>query len=115
MRLIDADALKKRWTIASPEPYNTDAAEVLDSINEAPTVDAVQTPCKIGDCVYAIRNYKGVEQAQQGIVSEMFFTSDMELCIVVRHIARGKWGKTVFATSEECERAIKERRCKDEG
>lgn len=37
MRLIDADALKERWTIASPEPYNTDAAEVLDSIDDTPT------------------------------------------------------------------------------
>ena len=51
MRLIDADALEKKWTIASPEPYNTDAAEVLDSIREAPAVDAVPVVrCK--DCVH---------------------------------------------------------------
>lgn len=51
MRLIDADELAKKWTIASPEPYNTDAVEVLDSIREAPTVDAVAvTRCK--DCKY---------------------------------------------------------------
>ena len=50
-RLIDADRLKERWTIASPEPYNTDAAEVLASIEEAPTVDAVEVVrCK--DCKY---------------------------------------------------------------
>lgn len=49
MRLIDADELVKKWTIASPEPYNTDAVEVLDSIREAPIVDAVvATRCK--DC-----------------------------------------------------------------
>lgn len=49
MRLIDADELAKKWTIASPEPYNTDAVEVLDSIREAPIVDAVVvTRCK--DC-----------------------------------------------------------------
>ena len=41
VRLIDADKLTKKWTIASPEPYNTDAVEVLDSIREAPTIDAV--------------------------------------------------------------------------
>lgn len=41
MKLIDADELEKVWTIASPEPYSTDAAEVLDSIRGAPTVDAV--------------------------------------------------------------------------
>lgn len=51
MRLIDADELAKKWTIESPEPYNTDAVEVLDSIREAPTVDAVVvTRCK--DCKY---------------------------------------------------------------
>lgn len=51
MRLIDANELAKKWTIASPEPYNTDAVEVLDSIREAPTVDAVVvTRCK--DCKY---------------------------------------------------------------
>ena len=51
MRLIDADELAKKWTIASPEPYNTDAVEVLDSIREAPTVDAVLvTRCE--DCKY---------------------------------------------------------------
>lgn len=51
MRLIDADKLEKEWTIASPEPYNTDATEVLDSIRKAPTVDAVVvTRCK--DCRY---------------------------------------------------------------
>lgn len=51
MRLIDGDELAKKWTIASPEPYNTDEVEVLDSIREAPTVDAVVvTRCK--DCRY---------------------------------------------------------------
>lgn len=52
MRLIDADALKKQWTIPSPEPYNTDAAEVLDSIEEAPTIDAVEIGycfCSLGE------------------------------------------------------------------
>ena len=36
-RLIDADALKEIWTIASPEPYSTDATEVLYSIGAQPT------------------------------------------------------------------------------
>ena len=41
MRMIDADTLKEKWTIASPEPYSTDTAEVLDSIEAAPTISAV--------------------------------------------------------------------------
>lgn len=53
MRLIDADALKKEWTIQSPESYNTDAAEVIDSIDNAPTVAAVEVirceACKNGE------------------------------------------------------------------
>ena len=61
MRLIDADELSKKWIIASPEPYNTDAVEVLDSIREAPTVDAVVvTRCK--NCAHKERatvNEKG--------------------------------------------------------
>ena len=53
MRLIDADELAKKWTIASPEPYNTDAVEELDSIREAPTVDAVPVVrCK--DCKHKV-------------------------------------------------------------
>nr|DAG25240.1 MAG TPA: hypothetical protein [Caudoviricetes sp.] len=62
MRLIDADELAKKWTIASPEPYNTDAVEVLDSIREAPIVDAVVvTRCK--DCKHLVAvnvNGKGI-------------------------------------------------------
>lgn len=52
MRLIDGDSLAKQWTIASPEPYNTDAAEVLDSIGEAATVDAVEV-VRCRDCKYS--------------------------------------------------------------
>ena len=52
MRLIDADALKKRWTIASPEPYNTDVAEVLNSIDEQPTAIGQCKECKSADFIY---------------------------------------------------------------
>ena len=52
MRLIDADKLAKKWTIASPEPYNTDAVEVLDSIKESPTVDAVSV-VRCEDCAFS--------------------------------------------------------------
>lgn len=63
MRLIDADELAKEWTIASPEPYNTDATEVLDSIRNAPTVDAVViTRCK--GCKYAYINSFAVSSGE---------------------------------------------------
>lgn len=52
MRLIDADKLEKQWTIASPEPYNTDAAEVLESIRDAQTIGAVPV-VRCESCCYA--------------------------------------------------------------
>lgn len=51
MRLIDADTLKEKWTIASPEPYSTDTAEVLDSIEAAHTIDAVPV-VRCRECKY---------------------------------------------------------------
>jgi len=64
-------------------------------------------PCKVGDTVWAIRDYKGHKYAQQGFVSEMFFRKDMSLMIVVKHIARGTWGEDIFSTKEEAEKALK--------
>jgi hypothetical protein len=63
-------------------------------------------PCKVGDTVWAIRSYQGHKHAQQGFVSEMYFLPDMTLHIVVKHIARGEFGKAVFLTREEADAAI---------
>ena len=58
-------------------------------------------PCKIGDQVAVVQNDKGKESIQIGVVSEMYFTNDMELMIVVKHISRGQWGIDVFASVED--------------
>ena len=60
-------------------------------------------PCKIGDFVWTIRSYKGIKHAQQGKITDMFFTKEMRLMIVVSHIARGSWGDKIFATEAEAE------------
>lgn len=65
-------------------------------------------PCKIGDFVWAIRNYNGIPHAQQGKVIDMFFCKDMKLHIVVSHISRGEWGEKVFATYEDAMAKINE-------
>lgn len=70
-------------------------------------------PCKIGDTVWAIRNYKGVKQVLKGRVSEMYFIEGMRLCIVAKNISRGEWGKVIFPTLEEAEKALR-RRANDE-
>ena len=84
-------------------------SDVRKALQMTPTAKII--PCKIGDIVWAIREYKGTKIAQQGIVSEMFYVGkNMELCIVVKHISRGYWGKTVFATQEEAQAVINERK-----
>lgn len=85
----------------------------MELLTYAPRVNAVEIPCKIGDVVWAIRNIKGKKHPQRGIVSDMYYLKDMSLQIVVKYVARGEWGKTVFATDKEAYSAIGER--KDNG
>lgn len=68
--------------------------------------EIIGLPCKIGDTMWGIRNYKGCKVAYQGIVSEMFFAPDMSLVIVVKRICRGRLGEKIFFTQAEAEQAI---------
>lgn len=73
----------------------------------------VELPCKMGDHVWGIHKFNYHKYVvQQGVVNQMYFGDDMRLCICVKNVCRGEWGKTVFATKEEAERAIEERKCK---
>lgn len=89
------------------QPYFQAAAKIIELL---PKAKAVALPCRIGDRVWAIRNYKGVKIPKEGVVREMFFTDDMELVICVKGAARGLWGKTVFATEKEAAAAIAKRK-----
>ena len=100
MRLIDADAIKEKL-VGSRFKY------IRSFLNKQPTIDAVPVPCKIGDVVYGIRDYKGVPNVQKGFVSEMFFTKDMKLMIVIKYVCRGYWLEKVFPTYEAAEAAIR--------
>lgn len=87
------------------DPTEAVADYLLDS-------GVVVLPCKIGDTVWTIRNYKGTLHPASGFVSEMFYSDDMRLLIVVKHIARGFWGKDIFGSYEECVAEV-ERRAED--
>lgn len=73
--------------------------------------DAIFLPCKIGDKAWAIRSYGRHQKAVEGVVSEMYFLGhrgeDMRLVVVVKNVARGLYGKAVFATRAEAEEALK--------
>lgn len=68
-----------------------------------------ELPCKVGDEVWAIKTYRYDKKIpHKGVVSEMYFIDkSMRLCIVVKGITRGEWGKKVFATKEDAERSLK--------
>lgn len=116
MRLIDTDAIPweehyvpdlesgKQWE------YKKELCVLKPVIDQIPTVNAIELPCKIGDTAWAIRNHTGHLHPHRGIVSDMYFVKGMKLCVVVHGIARGEWGKTIFGTYEEAERAIEERK-----
>ena len=116
MRLIDADALLKSAGIfeakacargCGKSTLRLAKAWLSGEVHKAPTIDAVPVPCKIGDEVYGIRNYKGKAVVQKGFVGEMFFRKDMKLMIVVKFVCRGVWLENVFPTYEAAEAAMR--------
>lgn len=113
-KYMEVDLLKMA---IEAEPFFTDSTKAAfrNIVNKVPAVDAVEVPCKIGDTVWAIRNFKGRRQAQKGVVGEMYFRKDMTLQIVVRYVARGKWGEVVFATQADAEAALNGERREDDG
>ncbi len=117
-RLIDANALLQviRMSYERMDSFVPDAERrhmakaallsTLDLIGEVPTVDAVELPCRIGDSVWGIRKHNRGKEVKQGTVSQMLFVEDMKLCLCVKNVCRGEWGKNVFATKEEAEAAL---------
>lgn len=99
-----------RVTGLNPNALCARLRDVVNMVLDAPAVPAIRIPCREGDLVWVIRNYQGVRHPQQGRVSELTITRDLRLMITVKHIARGEWGKAVFATYEEAAQAIKEGR-----
>ena len=111
----------ERNTIVIPNRWISDAqcaeeheqlAEWLEELKRYKDLEEqgklIELPCKIGDKVWIIRNYRGVKHAQQGTVYEMYFTKEMKLMITVKYIGRGEYGKTIFATKEAAEAKLAE-------
>ena len=65
-------------------------------------------PCKIGDDVFGVSRRGWRPSVLQGEVAQIFYSDDMELCMVVKNACRGKFGETVFLTREEAEAALQQ-------
>lgn len=115
VKYLEAEAVKRAVVDAVDSGLVTTSDDLEELIDDLPAADVeLETqdkspaglPCKIGDVVWAIRDFKGHKHPQQGIVSEMYYVKGMELHIVVRHVARGCWGEKVFATLQDAEAAV---------
>ena len=110
-RLMCVDDFKRNLchycnTYMSEEPCEPSECWVYDVIAQTDTVDAVVLPCRIGDSVWGIRKHNRGKEVKQGTVYQMFFGEHMQLCLCVKNVCRGEWGKNVFATKEEAEAAL---------
>ena len=115
MRLIDADKLEIRKLAEFNDEYG-DAVPVLgvmaEDIDNAPTVDAIVLPVKVGQTVWAIRHnpHEGyVIKENQAVNIGMCFSKCSEVCITVVTTKEDILGKTVFLTREAAEEALKAR------
>ena len=100
MRIIDADDLAKeyQWTEEHTSPQTPwTIKDILNILDEAPTVDAVVLPCKLGAPVFVIGGKYRHGRVEKWINPGKFRLSDLE-----------KMGKTVFLTQEEAEAALEE-------
>ena len=108
MRLIDADALMESLYDELNE------GEVIyrippSAIDNAPTVDAIPLPCKVGDEVWCVRDTRVYNKPVKGTVTEIYFRDNMDMRIVVRRLCRGRWGERIFATEKEAQAEIDRR------
>lgn len=155
MRLIDADALTEELSTLTMvitglragkgvlREFMTEYREsILRIVDEAPTVDAVILPCKLGETVYAIAyNHDACDDCDYYFPYEwgecdhtpsysIFPRIDYEkskvcpnhfLCVEEREMSLSYWesnmdnfGKTVFLTCEEAEAALAKMDRKDD-
>ena len=85
---------------------NGDGSRFQQAIQMAKTALRNAPPCRMGEMLWGIRTYRGTKKVVQGVVSEMFFTRDMQLCIVLRSVCRGRYGEKVFRTYEEAAKKL---------
>lgn len=96
--------LSHKWEVRSFDPSDPDpVTEVVSvsSIMQIPAADVVELPCRIGDTVWCIRSFRGIDHPQETKVSGMYFTQDMRLNIQCKYVGIGEFGKKVFKTRED--------------
>lgn len=76
------------------------------TLEEAPDTHFIELPCNVGDTVWCIRELSGRRHiVSSGKVAEIVLT-EKDPYIVVRHLHKGYFGKTVFHTFAEASAAL---------
>ena len=88
--------------------YEEKTLDALRKIHAEVTTQGVIIPCKMGDTAYGIRNIRGHLLPMEGIVSEIYFTNDMQLVVALKNVSRGVWGERIFPTCQDAEARIRE-------
>ena len=89
--------------------YDDAVKDIIKLIETEIPVNAVELPCKIGDIVWGIRHAGRNYLIKEAKVSDMYFSDNMELVVVIYNVCRGIVGKHIFRTKEEAEAALKKR------
>lgn len=90
--------------------FNVGCARAVNRIIDVPAADVVELPCRIGDTVWCIRSFRGIDHPQETKVSGMYFTQDMRLNIQCKYVGIGEFGKKVFKTREDAMKAMEGQR-----
>ena len=101
----------RSWFCGDPSTEQDKLAQAvakmcIEEIEKIKPVNAVELPCKIGDEVWGLKLYRDARIPKKGVVHQMYFGEDMTLCICVKKVCRGQWGRNIFAIREEAEAAI---------
>ena len=113
-RLIDADALVRRAIDRYKEMMGTDIGHgmgvITSMITDAPTIDAVVLPCKVGERVFCILHAK--REIVEDVVEDYDIWSikngiKIRLSLLNHNdYVVGEFGKTVFLNHEEAKAAL---------
>ena len=78
--------------------------DVLGMIEGAPAANPL--PVKIGDTAWTIKTNNGRKFPVPGVINEIYFVGDMQLCVAIKFVKRGLWGVDIFGSEEDAWAAI---------
>ena len=106
-RLIDADKLYDYISDVFAEFGHEvmNVKDALEAVENAPTVNAIEFPCKVGDMVYIITTISCAIKHTK-VIGIWSYKGNTTIITELGGIQPDAWGETVFLTREEAEKAL---------